>query len=359
MALSSNANPSLTLSPVTFTVAVANSGVGTPSGNVTFTDVATQLGVTALDATGHASFTVASLAAGNHAIQASYVGDSTNFASNSSLTEGVQLRPTTTTLTSTSTNPGNPQEVTLISVTEWTGSVAPTGTVTFTSGGTAIGSSPIGSTGVATLTVDLQAGSTSFIASYDGDLSYAPSASIATTITGGVATQFTMSIDPPKMTLKRTQRNTVTLTLTSLQGFTDTLQLGCLGLPYAATCTFAAPQMKLAANGTGTMQIVVDTGDPLGAGAQASNKLLYGTRVMTCLLPGAFFIGVAFFRKRRKLLLPLVLFACLTTAMLGISGCGGLQINGTPPGTYTFKVSASGQNSGVTETQVFTLTVTP
>jgi hypothetical protein len=41
-----------------------------------------------------------------------------------------------------------------------------------------------------------------------------------------------------------------------------------------------------------------------------------------------------------------------------ITGCAGLSINGTPPGTYTFKVTASGQGSGATMSQTMTLTVT-
>ena len=43
---------------------------------------------------------------------------------------------------------------------------------------------------------------------------------------------------------------------------------------------------------------------------------------------------------------------------VGLSGCGGLHINGTPPGTYVFQVSATGTGSGVTQAIDVTLTVT-
>jgi hypothetical protein len=33
-------------------------------------------------------------------------------------------------------------------------------------------------------------------------------------------------------------------------------------------------------------------------------------------------------------------------------------VNGTPPGTYTFKVAATGAQSGISESQTMTLTVT-
>jgi hypothetical protein len=41
-----------------------------------------------------------------------------------------------------------------------------------------------------------------------------------------------------------------------------------------------------------------------------------------------------------------------------MTGCSGLQVNGTPAGSYTFKVTASGQGTGATESQVMDLTVT-
>jgi hypothetical protein len=43
---------------------------------------------------------------------------------------------------------------------------------------------------------------------------------------------------------------------------------------------------------------------------------------------------------------------------LSVAGCSGLTINGTPAGTYTFKVTAAGQGSGATVSQTVTLTVT-
>jgi hypothetical protein len=54
--------------------------------------------------------------------------------------------------------------------------------------------------------------------------------------------------------------------------------------------------------------------------------------------------------------LLLVLLLAVMTA--GLSGCGGLQINGTPAGTYVFQVSATGLGTGVTQAIDVTLTVT-
>jgi hypothetical protein len=359
VALTTSVNPAQALSPITFTASVTNSGVGVATGTVTFTDGSTQLGTATLDATGKALLAVPALSAGNHTIQASYAGDNSNFSSVSSgLNEGVQLRPTTTTLTASATDPSNLQEITLISVVRWTGTVPPTGLITFSSGNTIIGSSAIDSTGVATLSIILQSSPESITASYSGDSSYAASASAVTTVTAGIATQFTLSIDPSSVSMQSKQHEVVNLTIASVQGFADTLQFGCLGLPYAATCTFSAPQATLAANGTASVQLTIDTGDPLGAGSQANLRHLPPSSVLFCLLPGAFLTGLLFPRRRRSPLLVFLLFLCAITVALGITGCSGLQMSGTPPGTYSFKVSASGQQTGITETQVMTMTVT-
>ena len=62
-------------------------------------------------------------------------------------------------------------------------------------------------------------------------------------------------------------------------------------------------------------------------------------------------------RRRRKLvsLLMVLMVAALT---LTASGCAGLQMNGTPAGTYKFTVGATGAGTGTSESQTFTLTVT-
>jgi hypothetical protein len=75
-AISSSINPSNSGQAVTFTATVtANApGEGTPTGTVAFLDGAGTIGVGALDATGHATFTTSILGAGTHAMTAQYGG---------------------------------------------------------------------------------------------------------------------------------------------------------------------------------------------------------------------------------------------------------------------------------------------
>jgi hypothetical protein len=359
--LASNANPAATLSPVVLTATLTNNGVTPITGTVTFTDGAALLGTAAVDASGHATLTVPSLASGNHSLAASYGGDNNDFASVSpALAQGVQLRATTTALAASETDPNNPQQVTLIGVVHWTGPIPASGTITFTNGSIVIGSSPIDASGAATINITIDTSSTeTIVATYNGDGSYASSASLATSVTGGPATQFTLSLTPPNATIQSKQHIVIDITAASINGFTDTLQFGCLGLPFAATCTFSSVQANLAANGVSTVQLTIDTGDPLGAGALASNERPQNSNVLLSFLPGGVLAGLALFFRRRISLQGLLLLLFAVAVSVPMTGCAGLQMNGTPAGSYTFKVTASGQGTGATESQVMNLTVTP
>jgi len=358
VALASSANPSMTLSAITFTASVTNAGQNVPTGSITFTDGATQLGVVTLNATGSATLSIPSLSAGSHTITASYSGDTTNFSATSSpLTQTIQLRVTTVALTATS-NPTNDQQVTLISVVRWTGPTTPTGTVSFLSGTAVVGSSTLDVTGVATLTILIGTNPETLTASYNGDTAYAGSVSPPTTISAEPATQFTLQMSPSSLSVQSKQHATVSLTVSSVTNFSDTMQFGCLGLPYAATCTFSNSQATLKAGGTATVQLTVDTGDPLGAGAQAGNVQATPSRTMLCFLPGILALGIGLLRNRWRPTMALCALLLSAAALLSSTGCSSLQVNGTPAGTYTFQVTAQGQNTGVSQSQTMTLTVT-
>src|SRR6185437_4348075 len=115
----------------------------------------------------------------------------------------VHLRATTTSLTGSQTDAANPQQVTLIAVVHSDGSRSPTGMVSFSTGGLAIGTAQVDSTGVATLTILLEnsANSENIVASYGGDAIYATSSSQSTTVQAGAATQFTLTINPANVSI--------------------------------------------------------------------------------------------------------------------------------------------------------------
>jgi hypothetical protein len=358
--LASSQNPLLTLAPVTITATVANGGGATPTGTISFAQDGTVVSTVPVSATGTATLQVASLPVGNHAFVATYSGDSVDLASASvPLSELVQLRGTTDTLTTSATSLTGGQQITLISVVRWTGPTTPTGSVTFYTGSDSLATVAVDSTGVATVTVLLSGSSANLSSQYSGDQNYAASTSATELVTIGPAANFQMTATPPVFTLASKQHVMLALTISSLKDFSDTLSLGCLGLPQAATCSFSNDQMVLGAGSTQSVTLTVDTGNPLLAGPQAKNENPLASKlVMACFLPGGLLLGLLGMRFRRVkgvggLLLLLVLAGLSTVVM----GCGVVSQIGTPPGTYHFNVSATGK-TGVSQTLPITMTVT-
>src|SRR5205814_6764664 len=110
-AISSSANPTWQAQPVTFTAVVTVNAPGmalvNPSGTVTFFDHMMSLGQGTLSTTGgvtSATFTTSALTGGDHAIIASYGGDSKFFNSTGMLTQTVYSISTSTAVAS-SVNP--------------------------------------------------------------------------------------------------------------------------------------------------------------------------------------------------------------------------------------------------------------
>lgn len=101
-ALTSTPNPSAVGEDVVLKVTITGSG-DTPTGNVTFYDGNTSLGLGTLDANGVATLTTSSLAIGSHTIRAVYSGDSHYGASEDTATHDVLQQAPTAIPTSTST----------------------------------------------------------------------------------------------------------------------------------------------------------------------------------------------------------------------------------------------------------------
>jgi hypothetical protein len=170
-----------------------------------------------------------------------------------------------------------------------------------------------------------------------------------------------MQVNPKTITLQSKQQTIVTITLTSINSFADTISLGCAGLPFAATCTFSSDQVSLAAGGTQALQVVVDTAAPLASGALAANKSQTDSRAKMCIFPGAVLLGCMLTGWRKRLRnyagVGLILFAS-AILMSGLTGCAGLTTNGTKPGTYTFQITAVGAKTGISQASTVVMTVT-
>jgi hypothetical protein len=366
ISLASSQNPLLTLSPVTITATVANGGGTTPTGTVTFLQDSVAVSTVPVTANGTATLSVPSLSAGTHSFSATYSGDAIDLASASpSLSETVQLRATTDVLTTSASSLTGGQQLTLISVVRWTGSATPTGTVSFLDGTQTLATAPIDSTGVATVTVLLSGTSANLSSVYSGDAFYATSTSSSSLVTIGPAPDFDFAATPATFSVLTKQYQMMTVNITSVKGFTDTISLGCLGLPVDATCTFSHDQFVLAAGGVESVQLTVDTGNPLLSGTEAKNDApaLFGPAaaklVAACFLPGGLLLGLIGLRFRRLRSFSGLIVLCLMLAGMStaLTGCGTIHITSTPAGTYNFAITATGK-TGVSQSIPVTMTVT-
>jgi hypothetical protein len=348
---------------VVLTAQVGSNAGTKPGGTVSFLDGGTVLGTATLNQSGTATLSVTTLAAGNHALDAVYAGDALDAGSTSTpVTESIQPIPTTSHLGLSASNVLTGQPLTLIAAVTSSYAAPFTGTVSFNTGSTVLGQSSVNSSGSATLAPVLAVGTYSITASYSGDAYNAPSTSAPVTVTVGQAADFSMTLSSTALTMASKQNTTITMTISSLGGFTDTLGLGCASLPRLVTCTFSKDMVTLAANGTASVQLTVDTASPLTSGGVSANTPP-GSRLPVALgwlLPGGALLGwLAGGRRRRwSRWMGLILAATAISATFSLSGCNGLSSNGAAPGSYTFQVTAYGNTTGVQHSVDLSLKVT-
>ncbi len=176
-ALTSGADPSTFGQSVTLTATVSNGTPTQATGTVEFDDGGNMIGTGTLSSSGQATFVTSSLTAGGHSLTAIYYGDSSNAGSTSSVVnQTVQQASTTTALTSVANPSDIGQAVTLTAEVDGVSGGTPSGTITFMSGETVLGTgtlAPGGNGSQATLTLStLPAGTDPVTASYGGDAIY-------------------------------------------------------------------------------------------------------------------------------------------------------------------------------------------
>ena len=198
----------------TATVAAVTSGLPSPTGTVEFFDGMADLGSGMLSG-GVATFNIAALSVGNHAITAQYFGDA-NFSGRTSTATAQTVNPAgTSTAVVASPSPsvyGQSVTFTATVTAVAPGAGTPTGTVTFMDGSVSLGIGTLGNTGMATYTTSaLAVGAHSITAVYGGDGNYTVSTSVATPQTVNPASTTTALTVTPGST---TYGQSVTLTAT-------------------------------------------------------------------------------------------------------------------------------------------------
>ena len=393
---------------VKFTATVApQSGSGTPTGTVTFSDGASALGSATLTS-GTATLSISTLSTGSHIIVAAYAGDP-NFSASSSAVVAVTVSPpakinTSTSLSQSATQITAGNGVTFTAnVAAAAGTVTPTGSITFLDSQTVVGSATLtGRSSTSTggsaqfSTATLSTGTHSITAAYSGDSNFNASSSAAAAL--AVATQpavdYSLSMSASAVSVNAGAAGTITLTVTPQNGFKQGVTFACSGLPTGANCSFKPPSVT-PTNGPAVTTLTIQAPSTIAAATndtdgkmQSSLNALFvaaerhpGTTEASrmaalCVFAVAIFGMFGIFKDSPSRQFPPTLLkfsqalasSTLLAATLIISGCAGLsgsqsQSQSQPqpqatPTNYTVTVTASGTNSP-THSQSFTLTVMP
>ncbi len=316
--IAANPNPSTFGQSVAFTATVS-SAAGTPTGTVTFTDGTTALGTVPLTG-GMATLSTSTLGVGAQTISAVYNGG-TNFSGSTSskLSQVVNKAATTITLVS-SPNPSTFGQSVAFTATVSSPSAIPTGTVTFKSGGTTIGTATLAG-GVGTLTMTtLSVGTLSMTAVYNGSSS----------LFGSTSARLSQAIN----------KAATTITLASSPNPSD----------FAQQATFTATVSSASATPTGTVTFK-NGSTTLGTVTLAGGLAILTTTTLSAgTLPvTAVYNGNSSFSGSTSSVLSQVVNQATTTVALGSSpnpSAFGQSVtltatvsspSATPTGTVTFK----------------------
>ena len=224
---------------------------GSPLNDFTISNNGTASNVAPLNRQGFFEDQPIQLPAGNHSIVAAYVGDN-SYTSSTSAADAISITKAGTTVAMTPTPNASTNSPISLSATVNTGSsgVGPTGTMTFSSAGTTLGTAPVTgtpadfsagtpATGTATFAATFTTtGAKSVTASYSGDSNYSPAGPSAA-ISVNVVSSGSFNITATPVTDTAGSSSVSTITVTPSGGFTGDVQVTCAGtgLPPGVTCT--------------------------------------------------------------------------------------------------------------------------
>ena len=269
--------------------------------------------------------------------------------------------PTRTTLAASTADTG-----TILSATVKTSTGAPVnaGTVDFLlPNGQSLGSAIVAADGAATLTVaKLPAGTAGIDGSgqlavsalYHANAApFSDSASVATRVASSLATtqvpDFIATANPATVTAPQGSYGATAITVSSVGNYSGIIQFSCSNLPAQITCAFNPTQQVLAANGSFTGTLQLQTQAASGPAPTASLFAAHSRVALALVLPGALALfGISRRRGFRRMLGVVLLLA---GAGLGLSGCSQRYnylhhpppvSSGAGPGTYAITVAVDG-----------------
>jgi hypothetical protein len=356
-----------------------------PTGTVTLSgDGYTSAAVT-LDSSGGYSFTVPynalDGATGTYPLVVLYSGDatynSTSGSANVAVTYVKVLTPTVT-VTPASSSVDSSQSLSVKVAVAGSG-VSPTGTISLSGGGYSLTTQTIGvgacTIANCTFTIPgnmLSAGPQTLVANYSGDPNYASGNNTA--VVNVTPSVFSVAATTPAAISSPGGTTTSTVTVNTSTDYVGTVTLTCAlttsptGASYLPSCSISPATATLSsttASGTATATInttAATSGELVYPKLPSKGRGLFGA-AGGALLAFVVFLGIPARRRSwRSMLGVLVLMAALGS----LTACGGgssssnnnTGTTGTTAGTYTFTVTATGNDANkTTETTTFMVTV--
>jgi subtilase family serine protease len=346
--------------------------IACPTGTISFTDNGTALDSSpyTVNSQGYAEDQAIQLTGGTHTLVATYTAnpaDPSYLGSSKTATVTVTPAPTSMDVAvPTSTNVNQSFTITATISSNGSYGIAPTGTVTFFANGATLGTAttmPTNGNPYTRATASLAASLTTSIATSGtysitgsfttGDSNYSSqSSSNAPQII--VGSSFAIPSIPTVTISSPGGTGTATVTLTPANGFTGTVNITC-SLPSNMTeATCPATSATISGSTSVNATVTITTTAPHQVSARATGAGLFGLGVVA----GVFLFAIPGFRKNKTSLTLLVFAFIVLLASCGGGGGGGSTTRtdpGTPAGTYTVSLSATG--GGVTVPATFHVTV--
>jgi hypothetical protein len=278
----------------------------------------------------------------------------------------INTQPTATTLASNTNPVFLLNSVTFTAtVTPTSGSIVPTGTVTFYDGGTSIGTGTLSASGsgasaIAKLTTtSLGTGSQAITASYPGDTNN--QASQTTTALTEVVEDFSITGTNSSNTVEPGLAANFTFTVSPVSPattFPAAITFAVTGLPTGATATFSPASIN---SGAGTTTVTLTVITPITTLSRNPSPAAQGARwplvaLALLLLPLAGRFRRAGRRLSRMLSLLLLVAAGLTAAA-ALNGCGGVSTGYFGQAPATSSIAVTGTSGSLNHTASVSLTV--
>jgi subtilase family serine protease len=338
---------------------------GTPTGTLTFSDTfngnASTLLSVSLNSQGNALVQETKLALGNHTLNVSYSGDASFSASSAGpISVSVAKGPTQTILFIPAGALPN-TSVVLQAIVLPNGTIAPTGTVQFFAGKTALGNPVQVKNLIATLTTSqLTDGSHSITGVYSGDANFVGSTSAAATIVVGNP-DFLISANPGNVTISGSGPGTTNLLLSpgAGLGFVGAVSLTCSGLPLGSSCTFLPAQPSL--DGFTPVMVALSISKPPAQSSAIRMALGNPAARLSNAFRGALLVCVFLVtwpRKKRSWRMgALLLIAAFFSAMSGCSGGKSVSSAPSSPSASSFIATVTASGGAGAEAVIHTVTL--